>query len=1053
MYTFARPESLWERRVVRWATVAVTCSLIQEVILYVLYKQFGVDKLWANAWGYIVSWQINFVASALITWGDRIQYPQIPTYAHWLVKSYRRVKPWARRWLAFSSAALIGFLVNQVVFKAALYYIPTIPVLLASAVGIGVGAVVTFMANNVVTFAKPSITKQNIQQNIRAGPALEPPDLERVRAATKGRTFVCFLPVYNEEESLWDNVKLVLAYLRNLEFDAFRIVLVNDGSKDRSEHVAACLAFAHPEVVVYTHTQNRGYGGALATGMRAACAEILDLPFEWFGPAKTAKPDWWGFVDADLQIPYQYFGALFIALRDSDADLSVGYRVTRESRARHMLGRAWQTYSRLVVGWHLLHGIRDIDCGMKVGRVSSLERFAPRLFGAKAAISPELIARSRMAEATIVQSPVPYGDRMAGTSTGDNPKVMLISGTHILLVGLSLRIERLFRRSFRMAPRPRGAVVRSNGWAESVVSGTVEAAEKPAEPVPNPTVPAGPTTSPPRKRRLRLRTSWLVATLATAITIAALIVTARLHGVLLYGDAMSHLEVPRRMLDGSTPGLAQMGGVWPPFYHWLIMAFIWYNPFYLNGFAGSIVSMAAYIVAVVLVYKIVAQLTSSQFLGIVSASVLALNTNMLYMGVIPMTEATFFATLAAMVYCTQQWIITDQSKWLDRSIIAAILAALTRYEVWTILPIYVVLVSIVAYRRRVDGFDPAIKLQRSLLHARARDRYTWHAFWMAVPIAAWMGWNWAIFGSPFAFQTGAYAQPALWLTSHEPAIGHLKIAAKTYLIAMTDNIPWPFLVMAGVAIVGLGILMIVKRRILWEYLPTIALFAVVPFFIWALYKGQRPLHVPPIEHDLYNVRFGLLPLLPAAVLVGVLIYLISRAVRLRAVLYVLGSLVILGTVYLSGTNLLQHGPVTYQEALGSQNPVVHTVAKAFERDYTGGKILAQSFGNEGIIFVVPSKELIYEGSFQKWVPDRRAPSVNGISWIMMRCGPQADLVCTTVNPGEIARYNLVWEIKLPGGTSYKIYHIKKSFLDSVRAAHRAQRTQLAGGGVRHGPGA
>src|SRR6185437_1088488 len=194
--------------------------------------------------------------------------------------------------------------------------------------------------------------------------------------------------------------------------------------------------------VVYTHTKNRGYGGALATGMNAACVEQLEPPFEWWRHAQHDMPfEWWGFVDADLQIPEYYFGALFLALWESNADLSVGYRVTRESRARQLLGHAWPAYSRLIVGWRLLEGIHDIDCGMKVGAVNSLERFAPRLFGAKAAISPELIARSKMAGASIVQSPVAYVDRTAGTSTGDNPKVMLISGTHILLVGLSLRIE------------------------------------------------------------------------------------------------------------------------------------------------------------------------------------------------------------------------------------------------------------------------------------------------------------------------------------------------------------------------------------------------------------------------------------------------------------------------------------------------------------------------------------------------------------------------------------------------------------------------------------
>lgn len=1045
MYMFALPKRAWEQRVIRWGVVAAICTFIQEAVLYVLYKKYGIDKLWANAWGYTVSWQINFVASAFVTWGDRIQYPSIPINTRWLVKSFRRVQPWAKRWLAFSCVALTALLVNQVVFKGALY-IPKIPVLLASLVGISVGAVVTFGLNNAVTFAKPPHTEQTL--DVVTAP--EVPDIERVRAATEGKTFVCFLPVYNEEENLWLTVKKIYAYLSSLSFNAFRIVLVNDGSKDRSASLAEILAFSHPNVVVYTHTKNRGYGGALATGMNAACMERLEPPFDWWQQMKHDLPfDWWGFVDADLQIPEQYFGALFIALRDTAADLSVGYRVTRESRARQLLGHAWQTYSRLIVGWRLLEGIRDTDCGMKVGAVSSLEQFAPRLFGAKAAISPELIARSRMAGANIVQSPVAYVDRIAGTSTGDNPKVMLISGTHILLVGLSLRIERLLHKVIRMAPTPRGGIIRSDGKLKTVVSGQVSAEEIDA--VPDPVVT---DIQVKQRKRPRLRTSWLVAAGALMSTIAALVVTTRLHAVLLYGDAMSHLEVPRRMIDGSTPGLAQMGGVWPPFYHWLIALFVWYNPFYQDGFAGSVVSMLAYIVAAVLVYKIVAQLTKSQFLGIVSAAVLALNTNMLYMGVVPMTEATFFAALAGMIYFTQQWILTDQSKWLDRGIIAAICAALTRYEVWFILPFYVLIVYFVARRRTVTGLNKAVLLDYKILRARARDRYAWYSFWaLAIPIGSWMGWNWAIFKDPFAFQTGAYAQPALWLTSHEPAIGHVRVAVKTYLIAMADNVPWPFLVMAAVAILGIVILTVRYKRILWPYMPTLAMYAVVPFFIWALYKGQRPLHVPPIEHDLYNVRFGLLPLLPTAILVGVLIYFISKAFRSRAALYGFGSIVLLLTGFLSGSNLLQHGPVTYREALGSQNPVVHTVAKAFEHYYTGGEVLAQSFGNEGYIFVVPSKELIYEGSYQKWAPDRRAPSINGISWIMERCGPQADLVCSTVNKGEIDRYNLVWETKLPDGTSYKIYHIKRSFLLSLHGARPAYRDQLSEGGVRDGHGA
>ena len=51
---------------------------------------------------------------------------------------------------------------------------------------------------------------------------------------------------------------------------------------------------------------------------------------------------------------------------------------------------------------------------------------------------------------------------------------------------------------------------------------------------------------------------------------------------------------------------------------------------------------------------------------------------------------------------------------------------------------------------------------------------------------AWMLWNWAIFGSPFAFQTGAYAKPSLWVDSGEKTVHNIVISLRTYEIATVD---------------------------------------------------------------------------------------------------------------------------------------------------------------------------------------------------------------------------------------------------------------------------
>src|SRR3984957_5132958 len=127
------------------------------------------------------------------------------------------------------------------------------------------------------------------------------------------------------------------------------------------------------------------------------------------------------------------------------------------------------------------------------------------------------------------------------------------------------------------------------------------------------------------------RTAWGVGLAAAVISVVAYVITVRLHGVLLYVDSISHLEIARRVLSSTSPGFAQLGYVWLPLPHLLMLPLIWITPLYKNGFAGSYVSMIAYAVTAVLVYKITLGLTGRQIAGVAAAAVFALNVNMLYM--------------------------------------------------------------------------------------------------------------------------------------------------------------------------------------------------------------------------------------------------------------------------------------------------------------------------------------------------------------------------------------------------------------------------------------
>ena len=521
------------------------------------------------------------------------------------------------------------------------------------------------------------------------------------------------------------------------------------------------------------------------------------------------------------------------------------------------------------------------------------------------------------------------------------------------------------------------------------------------------------------RRTKRDPVAWGIALAAALLSVAAYVVTVDRHGALLYVDSISHLEIARRVISSTSPGLAQLGYVWLPLPHLLMLPLVWITPLYQNGFAGSIVSMAAFVATAVLIYKIVFRLSGRKFAGVVAAAVFALNVNMLYMQSTPMTEALLFCMLAAMVYCVQQWADTDRYQYLLAGGIAALLATLTRYESWPVLACLLAAVVVIAWQRKHPG------LTAKLRRLSAQDRFIAFAVVAFAGIAAWVIWNWAIFGNPLNFQDGTYAKPSNWVSHGEPAIGNWLIAAKTYWFAMVDNETWPVLLLAAAGLACLIAGQWRTRRGLARSLPVESLLVIVPFFIGSLYAGQRPLHVLQINNDLYNVRFGLIMLVPAAILVG---YLVGTLQRLRPAMYVAGGLVLILAAGLGASLLRQGNVVTYQAARSTLTsvPVVKQdpVVAYLKAHYTGGRVLMESFGNESIAFSVPSSELVYEGSYRQWLPALRDPSANHIDWIIARCGhyPSPDKVCAALGRQQLSHYSAVYRT---ADGDYRVYQLRK----------------------------
>src|SRR5579872_6550233 len=190
-----------------------------------------------------------------------------------------------------------------------------------------------------------------------------------------------------------------------------------------------------------------------------------------------------------------------------------------------------------------------------------------------------------------------------------------------------------------------------------------------------------------------------LALLLTAISAAALWWGAARGYTLYYGDAEAHLNIARRVLDSRTPGTEQLGTVWLPLPHLLMLPLVWRDNWWRSGLAGAIPSAAGFIAGGSFLFAAARRLYASTAAGLTAALLFALNPNMLYLQSTPMTEAGFAAGLAALLWSTVRY-RDSQSGWAMLAAAAASNAAsLTRYEGWFLIP-FVTLYFVITARRK-----------------------------------------------------------------------------------------------------------------------------------------------------------------------------------------------------------------------------------------------------------------------------------------------------------------------------------------------------------------
>jgi glycosyltransferase involved in cell wall biosynthesis len=229
------------------------------------------------------------------------------------------------------------------------------------------------------------------------------------------------LPAFNEEANIARAVERADAALEATGLDC-ELIVVNDGSQDRTGDILRQLQGRFERLVVVEHFPNRGYGGALRAGFAAATRE------------------WIFQSDADNQFDYAELSRLIEVA--PGMDFVTGFRSPRRDPAiRRLNGWGWNMLIRLLFGYV----VRDIDCAFRLFRRSLLDRVT--LTSSGAMISTELLVGSKARGFVIAETRVTHLPREGGHPTGANLKVILRAFRDLLRyqVELSrqLRAERI----------------------------------------------------------------------------------------------------------------------------------------------------------------------------------------------------------------------------------------------------------------------------------------------------------------------------------------------------------------------------------------------------------------------------------------------------------------------------------------------------------------------------------------------------------------------------------------------------------------------------------
>ncbi len=389
-----------------------------------------------------------------------------------------------------------------------------------------------------------------------------------------------------------------------------------------------------------------------------------------------------------------------------------------------------------------------------------------------------------------------------------------------------------------------------------------------------------------------------VAGVAVLVSLFAFLYYLQKSDLLLYGDAIAHINIARRVFDSQTPGLLQLGTVWLPLPHLLMIPFIFSDAMWRSGAGGSIPSMIAYVLGVVGIFRLVRGMLEADVrtkpAAVVGAWAAAFaygaNPNLIYMQATAMTESVYLALFVWAVVYFAEFIrvlktspvgANQLSPALQRGVgrkelsksrrddpastnilmrCACCLAGaeLTRYDGWFLAPVMGAVVIVIVLRRWQN---------RALRQDVAK-----FLLGIAVVPVLWLAYNRVVYGNALEFANGPYSARAIEqrVGAPNPALHNARVAAIYYLKSAQLNMAegnWGRFWLAS-AFVALAI---GARKLRAQSAPMLLLWVPLVFYSLSIAYGSVPIHVHTWwPFATFNQRYGLQLLPMFAVSTGVL---------------------------------------------------------------------------------------------------------------------------------------------------------------------------------------